>query len=133
MLFKLPHTLKIHMLEHVLETPEIEVCGLLAAKSSEPTSLYRIPNIAEDPSTTFFMEPQAQIAALKAMRQHGEHLNGIYHSHPISEALPSSKDLQNAAYPGTAYFIISLMNSEPEIGSFMFDGESFQEMELEID
>ncbi len=130
--FNLPQFLKDHILDHALETPEIEVCGLLAAKGLEPVSLYRIPNIASDPSTTFYMEPQSQIAALKVIRESGEELCGIYHSHPTSEALPSSRDLQQAAYPGTAYLIVSLMNSEPEIGSFIFDGHVFHDLTLDI-
>ena len=130
--FKLPQALKDHMLDHALETPEVEVCGLLAAKGLDPVSLYRIPNIATDPSTTFYMEPQAQIAALKVMRESGEKLCGIYHSHPNSEALPSDRDLQQAAYPDTAYLIVSLMNSEPEIGSFIFDGNTFHDLTLNI-
>ena len=130
--FKLPLTLKNHMLDHALETPEIEVCGLLAGKSLEPVSLYRIPNIALDPATTFYMEPQAQVAALKIMRESGEELCGIYHSHPTSEPFPSRRDLQQAAYPGAAYLIVSLMNSKPDIGTFIFDGEVFHELALEI-
>ena len=133
MSFKLPQVLKNHMLEHALETPDTEVCGLLAGIRSDQTSLYRIPNIAEHPSSSFFMEPQAQIAALKTMRQHGESLSGIYHSHPTSTALPSPKDLQEAAYPGTAYLIVSLLRpAEPEIGSFLFDGVAFQKLDLDI-
>ena len=130
--FKLPQALKDHMLDHALETPEVEVCGLLATKGVEPVSLYRVPNIAADPSTTFYMDPQAQIAALKVMRESGEELCGIYHSHPNSEALPSSRDRQQAAYPGTAYLIVSLMNAEPEIGSFIFDGNAFHDLALDI-
>ncbi len=130
--FKLPQALRNHMLDHALETPKIEVCGLLAAKGSEPVSQYRIPNIASDPSTTFYMDPQAQISALKVIRESGEELCGIYHSHPNSEALPSDRDRQQAAYPGTAYLIVSLMNSEPEIGSFIFDGNVFHDLTLEI-
>ncbi len=133
MSFILPQVLKQHMLDHVLETPEVEVCGLLAGNTSGLTSLYRIPNIADDPTTTFYMQPQAQIAALQTMRQSGEQLCGIYHSHPNSGASPSNKDREQAAYPGTAYFIVSLMSPEPVIGSFMFDGEIFQDLEIEID
>ncbi len=124
------------MFNHALETPDEEVCGLLAThmaiEEQLPVSLYRIPNIAVDPATSFFMQPQSQISALKTMREHGEHLCGIYHSHPRSEALPSNQDLQEAAYPGTAYFIISLMNGEPVLGSFLFTGDSFEKVELQI-
>lgn len=136
MLFKLPQQLKKHMFDHALETPDQEVCGLLAThmtiEDQLPVSLYRIPNIAVEPATSFYMQPQSQIAALKTMREHGEHLCGIYHSHPRSEALPSEQDLQEAAYPGTAYFIISLKNDEPELGSFLFTGDAFEKIELNI-
>lgn len=132
MTFILPKELKQHMLDHALTSPQHEVCGLLAGNSFGLTSLYRIPNIAEDPATTFYMQPQAQITALKNMRLSDETLCGIYHSHPNSEAFPSDRDLQQAAYPGAAYLIISLKEAEPVIGSFMFDGEQFQDIEMII-
>lgn len=130
--FKLPHALKAQITDHAMTTPAVEVCGLLASKGATVCSVYPIPNIAEQPATSFYMEPHAQIAALKAMRQHGEALCAIYHSHPNSEAWPSDRDLQLAAYPGTAYLIVSLLKKEPEINAFMFNGKRFSPITLEI-
>ncbi len=130
--FRFPQSLMGHIVDHALETPEIEVCGLIAARMSEVSSVYRIPNVAKDQTISFFMEPQAQIAALKTMRKYGEHLCGIYHSHPASDPLPSKKDLEEAAYPHTLYLIVSLKNGKPELGSFLFDGKGFRTVELQI-
>lgn len=130
--FKLPRVLKDHIIDHALTTPTVEVCGLLANNGGAVCSVYPIPNIAEQPATSFYMEPHAQIAALKTMRQQREKLCAIYHSHPNSEAWPSDRDLKLAAYPGTAYLIVSLKNTEPEINAFMFDGKIFSPITLEI-
>lgn len=42
------------------------------------------------------------------MRNQGEELFAIYHSHPTAPAQPSSADLELAAYPDAVYLIISL-------------------------
>ena len=42
------------------------------------------------------------------MRELGEELFAIYHSHPTTPALPSFYDLDEAAYPDALYLIISL-------------------------
>jgi proteasome lid subunit RPN8/RPN11 len=42
------------------------------------------------------------------MREQGEELFGIYHSHPHSPAEPSDTDLRQAGYPEALYLIVSL-------------------------
>ena len=54
------------------------------------------------------MEPAAQIEAMRRMREGGEELFAIYHSHPHAPAEPSAQDLQEAAYPEALYLIVSL-------------------------
>ena len=49
-----------------------------------------------------------KIAAMKKMRENGEELFEIYHSHPTAAACPSALDLDMANYENTLYFIISL-------------------------
>ncbi len=41
------------------------------------------------------------------MREAGEELLGIYHSHPSGENVPSARDIERAYYPEAAYFILS--------------------------
>lgn len=127
----LPAMLFDALLRHAVESPDQEVCGLLAADASGVCSLYRIPNIAEEPETSFFMQPDTQIQAMRQMRQYGERLCGIYHSHPHSAAIPSDRDRNMAAYPGTAYLIVSLEKSEPECLAYFYDGEDFTPIPLQ--
>lgn len=54
------------------------------------------------------MNPKQQIEIFRKMRDRGEELYAIYHSHPDSPALPSSEDLQQAYYPEALYIIVSM-------------------------
>jgi len=104
----IPRVLVTEILNHAQQNPEIEVCGLIGGHPTQALSGYPIDNIAEDPACTFFMDPSQQIQTMRMMREKGETLFGIYHSHPHSPAIPSAKDIDEAAYPDAFYFIVSL-------------------------
>lgn len=88
--------------------PEREVCGLIGARCGIPATVYVVDNIAEPPESRFSLDPQHHIAAIRTMRECGEELFAIFHSHPSSPAEPSDLDLEQAAYPDALYLIISL-------------------------
>jgi len=90
------------------QSPELEICGLLGGKKGYPVSCYPIHNIAVQPEQRYLFDPAQQIAAMKKMREAGEELFAIYHSHPTAPAIPSLKDLELATYPEALYLIISL-------------------------
>ncbi len=104
----IPSVLVTEILNHAQQNPEVEVCGLIGGRYAQALSCYPIDNIAEDPVCTFFMDPPQQIQAMRIMRQNDETLFGIYHSHPHSPAIPSPRDIDEAAYPDAFYFIVSL-------------------------
>lgn len=104
----IPRKIANQLLHLAQLSPEQEVCGLIGGISGSPTHCYPIANIAELPAQRFLLDPAEQIAALKAMRDAGENLFGIYHSHPNAPATPSATDLELAAYPDALYVIISL-------------------------
>lgn len=104
----LPRTLITKILTHAQHSPESEVCGLIAARNGVPDRVYPINNVAESPEKLFAMEPAAQIEAMRQMREGGEELFAIYHSHPHAPASPSPRDLAEAAYPEALYLIVSL-------------------------
>jgi [CysO sulfur-carrier protein]-S-L-cysteine hydrolase len=104
----LPRPLINRILQHAQGNPETEVCGLLGARDGVAASFYPVPNAADEPGRLFRMEPHAQIEAMRRMRDTGEALFGIYHSHPHAPAHPSGADLAEAAYPDALYLIVSL-------------------------
>jgi proteasome lid subunit RPN8/RPN11 len=127
----LPRELALALLAEAQRSPAQEVCGLIAARGGTPQRLIPIRNIATDPSRRFEMEPQQQIEALREIRQQGEQLWAIYHSHPDAPARPSARDLDDAAYPDALYLVISL-NTEGvmELGGFRLQNDRFIEVAL---
>ena len=128
----LPRNLAVQLLAEAQSAPEREVCGLIAAKDGTPQRLIPIHNIATEPSNLFEMDPQQQIEAIRQVREQGETLWAIYHSHPHAPAIPSTKDLNDAAYPEALYLVISL-NTEGvmEMGGYRLQGGTFQPVALE--
>lgn len=104
----LPIKLVNKILTHAQHSPENEVCGLIAARNGNPGTVYPVANVAKTPETLFAMDPAAQIDAMRRIRESGEELFAIYHSHPHAPAEPSARDLDEAAYPEALYLIVSL-------------------------
>lgn len=105
---RLPRALVNQLLHCAQSSPDLEVCGLIGAKAGTPVTWYPVANVADHPDRRFRLDPKAQIDALRAMRETGEDLFAILHSHPTSPAEPSQIDLAEIGYPEACYLIISL-------------------------
>ena len=56
------------------------------------------------------------------MRERGEQLLAIYHSHPRSaDPQPSATDVRLAYYPSAVYLIVGLGDPEPCLRAFRID------------
>ncbi|MDH5360737.1 MAG: M67 family metallopeptidase [Gammaproteobacteria bacterium] len=129
----LPRTLVNHILTHVQQAPNQEVCGLIGRSGTEPASLYPIANVASDSEKLFQMDPKQQIDAMRQMREGSEELFAIYHSHPHAPGLPSSTDLAQASYPDALYLIISLNTiGVLEMRGFYIHDARAEEVSLQI-
>ena len=128
----LPRTLAVQLLTEAQKDPEREVCGLISSHNGTPTRLIPIDNIASTPGTLFEMDPQQQIEAMREIREQGDELWAIYHSHPHAPATPSTKVLNGAAYPEALYLVISL-NTEGvlEMQGFQLEKQQFIPVALE--
>ena len=104
----LPRELVNQILHHALSSPELEVCGLIGAKEGLPASCYPVENAAAVPQLRFQLDPAGQINAMRQIRERGEELFAIFHSHPAAPAEPSPVDLADAVYLDVLYLVISL-------------------------
>lgn len=128
----LPRPLVNQLLTEAQKHPGIEVCGLVG-QSAAGSHCYPISNTAEDPSREFLLDAAEQIEAMRQMRERGEQLYAIYHSHPDSPAYPSPTDQRLAAYPGVLYLIISLdITGVLQMRGFQLDEETISEIALEV-
>lgn len=105
---ELPRTLAIRLLHEALKAPDREICGLIAARDSLPTRVIPVSNAAMNPARLFEMDERELIDAMKGIRQGGEELFAIYHSHPDALPVPSVEDVRRAGYPEKLHLIISL-------------------------
>lgn len=105
---KLPRPLINQMLRQAVRSTDREICGLIGGRDGTPERCYPVPNIAAAPDRLFEMDPKGQIEAMRQMRERGETLFGIYHSHPRGPAAPSARDIAEDAYPDALYLVISL-------------------------
>jgi proteasome lid subunit RPN8/RPN11 len=128
--------LPLHLVNAIFQqarsSPQVEVCGLIAGKDGRPLRVIPIRNVSDQPQRLFAMDPAAQIDAQRTMREQGEELFGIYHSHPDSPAEPSGTDLQQAAYPEALYLIVSLQTPEPALRGYRVRDGRATPVELQI-
>ena len=105
---QIPRKITNQLLHLAQQSPDFEVCGLIGSKNGLPTHCYPIANTAEQPEQRFLLDAAQQISTMVKMRELGEELFAVYHSHPSAPAQPSSADLELANYPDALYLIISL-------------------------
>ncbi|MFN2492208.1 MAG: M67 family metallopeptidase [Pyrinomonadaceae bacterium] len=83
------------------------------------THIYSLRNVAANKLVSYEAAPEDLFAAQRLMRERGEQLLAIYHSHPDAlEPAPSETDVRMAFYPQAVYFIIGLGGSEPVMRAF---------------
>ncbi|MCS3902077.1 proteasome lid subunit RPN8/RPN11 [Methylohalomonas lacus] len=121
----LPRLIADQLIALALANPQVEVCGLLGGDENVMRHFYPVANSATDPARHFLLDARGQIAAMRTMRECGEQLRGVFHSHPISAARPSATDRAAAAYPDVYYLITSLTRRQPETAAFYYDGRDF--------
>ena len=96
-----------------------ECCGLIGGIDACTQTVYPLRNVASDPLITYEASPEDLFAAQRKMRERGEQLLAIYHSHPRSaDPKPSVTDVRLAYYPSAVYFIVGLGGGEPCLGAF---------------
>jgi proteasome lid subunit RPN8/RPN11 len=108
------------IIAHAREASPHECCGVIGG-SEDGTALtvYRARNIADDPSVAYEAAPEDLFLAQRAMRERGEQLIAIYHSHPrANDPQPSQTDVRLAYYPSAVYFIVGLESEEPCVRAF---------------
>lgn len=108
------------MIAHAREAVPAECCGLVGGFSgTHAASLYRLRNVTADPEVRYEAAPEDLFAAQRQMRDRGEELLAIYHSHPRAvDPSPSETDIRQAFYPSATYLIIGLGGGGPIVKAF---------------
>jgi len=104
---------------------------LLSGRDGFITDIHPIRNEADKPETRYFATPEELFAAMRRIRESGQMLLGVYHSHPRTPAYPSPSDVEMAFYPEAYYFIISLENG-CELRAFRIEDSKIEDVQVSI-
>lgn len=126
----LPSWLADALRARIAAAPAVEVCGLVGAQHQAPVSHYPVTNIAAEPASRYEMDPAELIAAFRAMREAGETLFAIYHSHPAGPLAPSPTDVAEAAYPDAVYLIGGVRDGRVELAAYRIRGHTAESWPL---
>jgi proteasome lid subunit RPN8/RPN11 len=130
MRFTLAPDLLDQILAHVRAAYPNEACGLISGRSGVGERFIPMKNAAASPER-YAMDPAELIQTLRSLREVGEDLMAICHSHPSGPAVPSSRDVQEANYPDAVHIIVSLENpDQPLIRAYRIRGGLVADVEL---
>ena len=121
------------IIAHAREASPQECCGLIGSLiEGKAQTIYAARNVAGDPLTSYEAAPEDLFAAQRAMRERGEQLLAIYHSHPRSaDPQPSATDVRLAYYPSAVYLIVGLGDPEPCLRAFRIDERAGRWVQVE--
>ncbi|MCR4333185.1 MAG: M67 family metallopeptidase [Sulfuricaulis sp.] len=130
---RLPRSIVNQLLQLAQKSPEEEICGLISRDRRGFRKCYPVVNAAADKKHFFALDPKGQIEAMRSMREHGEELGAIYHSHPDSPPQPSPTDIEQHEYPGVLYLIISPgTKGLPEMRGFHIHAREIREAPITL-
>ena len=116
-----------HITAHARHAFPNECCGLLIGTQNRITHAIQSDNIsAQDHRYTFEIDPAVHLHTQRRLREEGaqRHIVGVYHSHPMGQAIPSQEDAAHAWEPGLLWLVVSVDNTQKtELGVFLFDME----------
>ena len=105
--FKISRAALDEVCAHAREARPAECCGLAGGVAGRARSIYRLTNVAADPLVAYEAAPRELFEAQRRMRERGEELVAIYHSHPRSvDPAPSERDVRLAYYPRAVHLIV---------------------------
>lgn len=128
---EIPRDLHDAMVAHCVREAPLECCGLLGGFGPRVASFYPMRNAAAS-ETRYYADERDLIAVQLALRDRGEDILAIYHSHPRWEAVPSKADLSENHYGPVPRIIISLLKEVPVVRVWRLDEDSFEELPWRI-
>lgn len=126
--------------DHCLASAPNEACGMLGGNAGAVQKVYCMRNAKPGPDY-YEMDPEEQFRVMKDIRDSGLNLIGLFHSHPSSQAYPSSVDVNQAYWPGTqlpnypeaVYVIVTLMDrAKPVARGFSIEKGAVTEVALTV-
>jgi proteasome lid subunit RPN8/RPN11 len=127
---RLSQSMHDQIIEHARREAPRECCGVIVGPPGEFRELHELTNTYE--GVDFYEpEPDELFRVYREADDRGWEFSAIYHSHPVSTAYPSKRDVEHAGWPDSVYIICSLENPEfPYLRAFNIVNEVIVEREI---
>lgn len=133
---RIARELLCEIVEHALEDPHIECCGLVAVEAGPDTDraatrVYRAENIHAS-ALKFEIDPMEQYRLTREIEEQGWEIGALYHSHVRSAPRPSQTDIGFAAkLSGLEWIIVGLAgDGAPEVRSYLIEDGAVEEVPI---
>lgn len=115
---RLPDAMRAEIIAHAVAEAPRECCGIIGGRDGELLELHRMVNAY--PGVDFYEPDGNELYRLyRDLEDRGMEIAAIYHSHPVSVAYPSVRDVEHAGWPDSIYLICSLeQRDDPVIRAF---------------
>ena len=127
-----PERIRRAIVKHAVERYPNQACGLV---------LFDAGNVAQDVEPAinmgawpygFKISPMSQYSAFTRSRTMGLEVGGVYHTHLVSTAVPTGRDLERPVPTTYLYLIVSLLDvNAPELRGYRLVDDHYCEIDLE--
>ncbi len=118
------------VVDHAIDCAPGECCGILTGSrdgsQAHVEAVHRTANVADEPRTTYEVDPAQQLEIMTACEDRGRDVVGFYHSHPAGPGRPSPTDRARATWVDHTYVIVSLEAGHPFVGAWFLTDEGFE-------
>ncbi|HEX3150898.1 MAG TPA: M67 family metallopeptidase [Gemmataceae bacterium] len=132
----IPREIYDALVQHAQAELPAECCGLLAGTIVDGigrvTTHLPLVNSLRSP-TQYESDAKSMLAAHKAMRASGTEVLAVYHSHPMSDPIPSVRDRERNFSEQVVNLIVGLKGDAPNVRGWWLTATSAREAEWVIE
>jgi [CysO sulfur-carrier protein]-S-L-cysteine hydrolase len=130
--FLLPKSMHDQIIDHACREAPRECCGVIVGPEGELSELHELTNTYEGVDF-YLIEPKEIFDVYRNAMERDWDIQVIYHSHPVSVAYPSKRDVEHASWPDSVFIICSLERlDEPYLRAFNIVDEQIIERAIEL-
>ncbi|MFL5761210.1 MAG: Mov34/MPN/PAD-1 family protein [Thermomicrobiales bacterium] len=120
------------IIDHARREAPRECCGVIVGPPESPHELHELTN-TYDGVDFYLIEPKEIYRVYRSAMERDWDIQVIYHSHPVSAAYPSRRDVEHASWPDSVYIICSLeFPNAPCLRAFNIVDEQIIERAIEL-
>lgn len=127
----IPELLFKQMIDHVKFNLPYETCGILSGREVRVEKLWRLKS--EKKSQYSYQVSKEKVSSvLEEIERLGESILAIYHSHPTTRAIPSTKDIIYHPDPNVLMIIISFASLTSDVRCYKIVNNQYDEWIVKI-